>query len=668
MHTKLYYHVRFVLSFLLLLSASAFAQLRLPRLVSDGMVLQRNADVKVWGWASPGEKVAVRFVDSTYSAITDSSGSWSVTLAQQQRSGPHDMQIRASLPTGQAGDSITIHDILIGDVWVCSGQSNMELPMKRVRPIYEDEVANANNPQIRQFAVPQQYDFNKPHDDLTSGSWKSVTPENVLDFSAVAHFFAKEVYERHKIPIGLIHSSLGGSPAQSWMSEEALKAFPAYYEEAQRFKDSTLIQQIENADRTRIDAWYTLLRQRDKGYSNPRRPWYASTLKTSGWTTMNVPGYWSETKIGDVNGVVWFRKAITLPASVAGKQAKLILGRIVDADSVFVNGVFVGTTSYQYPPRRYEIPANVLKRGQNTIVVRVINSSGHGGFVPDKQYDLIVGDVKIDLKGKWQCRLGATMDPLASQTFIRWKPLGLYNAMLAPLFNYRIKGVIWYQGESNTSKPIEYRELFPAMIRDWRKSWQQGDLPFLFVQLTNFMEKKDQPSESWWATLRESQLKSLSTPNTGMAVAIDIGEWNDIHPLNKKDVGKRLALVAEKVAYGNGAIVSSGPLYQSMRVDSLAAGRHGNKVVLKFSEIGSGLTTKDGADLKQFAIAGADKQFVWAHATIEGDEVIVWSENVAQPVAVRYAWADNPEGANLCNKEGLPASPFRTDDWSHGKP
>ncbi|MBI5473805.1 MAG: beta galactosidase jelly roll domain-containing protein [Ignavibacteriae bacterium] len=649
MHRKHNQHTRLALSILLLISVSSLAQVRLPRLVSDGMVLQRNADVKIWGWASHGEKVSVRFVDSTYSTITDSSGSWSVTLAQLQPGGPHDMQIRAS-------DSVTIHDILIGDVWVCSGQSNMELPMKRVRPLYENEIAAANNSQIRQFAVPQQYDFNKPHDDLTAGSWKSVTPENVLDFSAVAYFFAKEVYERHKIPIGLIHSSLGGSPAQSWMSEEALKAFPTYYEEAQRFKDSTLIQQIETSDRTRINAWYTLLRQKDKGYSNPRQEWLATKVKTSGWSTMNVPGYWYETKIGDVNGVVWFRKTITLPASAAGKQAKLILGRIVDADSVFVNGVFIGTTSYQYPPRRYEIPPKVLKRGQNTIVVRVINSSGHGGFVPDKPYELIVDDVKIDLKGKWQCRLGATMTPLASQTFIRWKPLGLYNAMLAPLFNYRIKGVIWYQGESNTRRPVEYRELFPAMIRNWRSDWKQGEFPFLFVQLTNFMESKSQPSESEWALLRESQLRTLSLPNTAMAVTIDIGEWNDIHPLNKKDVGKRLALAAEKVAYGNGAIVSSGPLYQSMRTDS-------NKIVVKFSEIGSGLTTKDGAELKQFAIAGADKKFVWAHARIEGDEVIVWNESVATPVAVRYAWADNPEGANLCNKEGLPASPFRTDEW-----
>ena len=627
--------------------ASAIAQVRLPRLVSDGMVLQRDSKVKVWGWAGGGEKISVHFIDSVYTASADSAGDWSIVLAGLKAGGPYEMRIEAS-------NVLTVKDIMIGEVWVCSGQSNMELTMKTVRPIYEDEIANAQNPFIREFTVPQTYDFNKPHQDLDSGSWQSATPATVLQFSAVAYFFGKELYEQYKVPIGLINTSLGGSPIESWMSEDALKKFPAAYMEAQRFKDPLLIRKIESEDRARIGKWYALARESDEGHKDPSRLWTSPSLKTSGWPSMKIPGYWMNTALGRVNGVVWFRKEFTVPVAMTGVSAKLILGRIVDADSAFVNGTFVGTTSYQYPPRRYEIPAGVLKEGKNDLVVRVINESGAGGFVPDKQYEIVAGGQTIDLKGDWQYRLGASMPPLASQTFIRWKPLGLYNAMIAPLLKYSVKGAIWYQGESNAGSPIEYRELLPSLIADWRQKWGEGDFPFLIVQLPNFMTAKEEPSQSDWALLREAQLRTLSTPNTGLAVTIDVGEWNDIHPLNKKEVGKRLALAAQKVAYGDEHVVSSGPIYRSMKVD-------GNKIILTFSSVGGGLVAKGGV-LKSFAIAGADMQFVWGDAKIEGDNVVVSSATIANPVAVRYAWADNPADANLYNKEGLPASPFRTDE------
>jgi sialate O-acetylesterase len=355
-----------------------------------------------------------------------------------------------------------------------------------------------------------------------------------------------------------------------------------------------------------------------------------------------------------VNGVVWFRKNIQIPASMAGQTALLNLGRIVDADSVFLNGSLVGTTGYQYPPRRYQIPAGVLKEGRNTLVIRVINNTGKGGFVPDKPYELIAARGTIDLKGDWQYRLGAVMEPLAGQTFIRWKPAGLFNAMIHPLLKYRIKGAIWYQGESNTKNPAEYRDLFPAMILDWRKHWKEGDFPFLFVQLANFMEVRNQPSESDWAMLREAQQRALSVPQTGMAVTIDIGEWNDIHPLNKKDVGKRLARAAQNIAYGHKKVVCSGPVFQSMEIN-------GHKAVLSFANSGKRLKTKGGGTLKGFAVAGPDRRFVWAEARIKKNKVIVSSPEVTNPVTVRYAWADNPE-ANLYNKQDLPAAPFRTDD------
>jgi sialate O-acetylesterase len=354
-----------------------------------------------------------------------------------------------------------------------------------------------------------------------------------------------------------------------------------------------------------------------------------------------------------VNGVVWFRKEINVPASMTGKPVRLWLGRIVDADTAYVNGEIVGTVSYQYPPRIYDIPSNLLKAGRNIIVIRVINNSGRGGFVPDKPYELSTREQTIDLKGPWKYRLGAAMEPLPGQTLIQRQPLGLYNAMIAPLLNYRIKGIIWYQGESNTAKPQEYQELFSALIADWRAKWNQGDFPFLYVQLANFMEAEDNPSESDWAELREAQLKTLSVPNTAMAVTVDIGEWNDIHPLNKEDVAKRLALAGRRLAYGDEDVVYSGPIYRSKQIE-------GNRIVLAFTHTGGGLITRGGDELKQFAIAGADRKFVWAKARIEGDKVVVWNDDITSPVVVRYGWANNPEGANLYNKEGLPASPFGT--------
>ena len=641
--------ISFVVLQLVLVFVSAFGQIRLPRLVSDGMVLQRDAEVKIWGWAEKHEEITLRFLDSTYKTVAGDDGAWSLLLPRMQAGGPYEMLLSAS-------NVVKLNNIVIGDVWVCSGQSNMELSVRRASPLYGDEIADSENPFIRQFLVPQRFNFVEPLVDFPTGSWKHANPENVLSFSAVAYFFARELYNLYRVPIGLINTSLGGSPAEAWMSEEALRLFPTHFKEAQRFKDSTLIREIETQDNRRIHAWYTLLRQRDEGYKEERKPWYDPSMKTSDWTKMNIPGYWADGPLGPTNGVVWFRKEITIPALMAGKQAKLNLGRLVDADSVFLNGIFVGTTSYQYPPRRYVIPSGLLKEGKNVLVVRLINSWGRGGFVPDKPYEIAAGDAILDLKGEWQYRLGATMEPLASQTFIRWKPVGLHNAMLSPLFNYRIKGVIWYQGESNANRPVEYQELFPAMIRDWRNQWKQGDFPFLFVQLPNFMQASDQPTESNWALLREAQLKTLAIPNTGMAVTIDIGEWNDIHPLNKKDVGKRLALAAQGVAYADKNVVSSGPMFDSMRIDS-------NKVILSFSNIGTGLVAKGGGELRSFALASADKKYVWAHAKTEGNTVIVWSDAVANPVAVRYAWADNPDTANLYNKEGLPASPFRTDDW-----
>lgn len=628
------------------LNIQGIAQVRLPRLISDGMVLQRNTDVKIWGWAPFGEKIEVQFLGIEYQAEADTSGLWEVNLGRLEPGGPHQMVIRAS-------NLLTINNIAIGDVWVASGQSNMELPLRRVSWVYPGEIASGNYPFIRQFQVGQTYNFKNPQSDVSGGAWVAANPETVMNFSAVAYFFARELYHKYRVPVGIINATLGGSPAEAWMSQEALKYFPDHYNELQRFKDDQLIKKIEESDRERIGAWYRKLNQHDKAYQG-NQPWYLPGTDTRGWHEMVVPGIWKGTSLEGFNGVVWFKRNFNMTPEMVNQSAMVILGCIVDADSVFINGTFVGATGYQYPPRRYNIPADLVKPGENTIVIRVISHIGHGGFVPDKTYAIVTNTDTLDISGLWQYRTGARMEPLAGQTFVRWKPGGLYNAMISPLLNFRIKGVIWYQGESNAGRAIEYRELFPAMINNWRQNWQQGDFPFLFVQLANFMEAKPQPSESDWAMLREAQLKTTSLPLTAMAVAIDIGEWNDIHPLNKKEVGRRLSLAARRLAYDENRLVFSGPVFDSMKI-------RGGKAILSFKHTGSGLTTSDGLPPAEFAIAGADGQFVWAIAKIKNNKVIVSSKAVTKPVAVRYAWADNPSRANLINAEGLPASPFRTD-------
>lgn len=630
---------------LLSISINLFSQIQLPRLISDRMVLQRDTKVKIWGWSSPGEEIELSFNNIQYKTKANDGGNWEIALPPQSAGGPYEMILKGK-------NEIKISDILFGDVWICSGQSNMELPMERVKEKYGDVIEHSENKNIRHFLVPDKYDFEKENQDVESGRWDSANPKSVLGFSAVAYFFARKVYEQHQVPIGLINSALGGSPVEAWISEDALKNFPDLYAELQRFKDDKLIEEIETTNKTITERWYKELLTKDKGLATDGTKFSDPTLNDSEWSEMNLPGNWAEGPLGNVNGSVWFRKKISVPGSMIGRPAKLWMGRIVDQDSVFVNGKFVGTTGYQYPPRRYQLGADVLKEGENIITVRVINNGGRGGFILDKPYYLAVEKDTIDLKGKWKYKLGTSMPPMESQTAVRWKPAGLYNKMISPLLNYSIKGVIWYQGESNTSRAAEYEKTFPALINNWRQKWGQGDFPFLFVQLANFMETTDQPVESDWAELREAQRKTLNIANTAMVVAIDLGEWNDIHPLNKKDVGERLALAAENLAYDNKDIVSSGPMYRSMKIK-------GNKVILTFNNIGKGLTIKGGEELKYFSIAGGDKKFVWAQAKIKGSKVIVWSDQVKYPVAVRYAWADNPQGANLYNKDGLPASPFQ---------
>jgi sialate O-acetylesterase len=628
----------------LLIATGAVAEVRLPRLLGDGVILQRDAQARLWGWADEGETVTVYLEDVAVGEATAHDGRWQLRLPPQPAGGPHRLKFVGT-------NTVAVDDVWFGDVWIASGQSNMELPMQRVRDRYAEEIAAADLPLVRQFKVPKGYDFDGPHEDVQNDGWIAATPESVLDFSAVAFFFARSIHERFGVPIGIINSSYGGSPAEGWMSEEALEDWPHYLEAAKRLREEGYLEGLQAADRAAAEAWQAGLDAADRGLK-PDAGWAAAAYDDSQWATTGVPGFWADSPLGAVNGAVWFRRTVELPDAAQGQPARLELGRIVDADTAWINGVEVGQTSYQYPPRRYEVPAGVLRAGSNTVAVRVVSQQGGGGFIPDKPYRLTAGALTVDLSGAWRYRLGAAAEPMPEQRFRDWRqPLGYYNAMLAPLQPMTIKGAIWYQGETNVDRAAEYRTLFPAMIRAWRRQWGQGEFPFLFVQLANFLEPVEQPTESQWAEARAAQAVALGEPNTGMAVAIDAGEWNDIHPENKQVVGARLALAARRVAYGEEGLVYSGPVLKSVAAEN-------GKLLLGFDHVGSGLEAR-GGPLAEFAVAGADGAWSRAQAEIRGDRVVVWSESVTDPVRVRYAWADNPVGANLYNREGLPAVPFQ---------
>jgi sialate O-acetylesterase len=629
---------------LVFLTLVSQAQVRLPRLIRDSMILQRDEKINIWGWASASEKVRLIFQGRIYVTKADAAGNWKIQLGPVAAGGPFTMTIRAR-------NTIHLRDILFGDVWFCSGQSNMVHQLNIHDITYAKDIATADFPQIRQFWIPTFTALTGPQTDLSTGSWKAAVGEDVRPFSAVAYFFARQLHEKYKVPIGIINASVGGTPIESWTSETGMKDFAAIQQTIQQNKDSSWVNSSIQKSTLSNPSPFP-----DAGLAEPVK-WFETNYIMKGWRNISIPGYWEDQGIKNLDGVVWYRKEIDIPAAMTGKTAKVFLGRIVDADELYINGTKVGNNTYQYPQRRYPVSANILKEGKNIVVIRVTNYSGKGGFVPDKPYYIFTGSDTISLSGNWWYKVGQVNRPMLSNPIFsaQNQPTSLFNGMVAPATRYNIKGICWYQGESNTSRPKEYAQLLPALIRDWRDQWNKQTLPFLTVQLPGFMDYNYLPSESQWAETREAQMRSLSVPNTGLVVTIDLGEWNDIHPDNKKDVGIRLAIAAQKVAYSD-RLVHSGPVLQISKIV-------GKEFWLSFTNTGSGLATRDGEDPAEFAIAGEDKKFVWAKTKIEDANTIrVWSDEVPVPKYVRYAWADNPVNPNLINKEGLPASPFRAGE------
>ncbi len=623
------------------------AQVSLPKMFGDNMVLQRELKIPVWGISSPGATIIAELGSKKATTKADQVGEWMVHLPKFKAGGPYTLKIYEK---GKSDEAIVLNGILIGDVWLASGQSNMEWQVQQAKDA-DKEIASASFPQVR-FIMVNHSNQVKPQTDISTNGWKVCDSTSVKELSAVAYFFARKIHADQNVPVGIVQSTWGGTRIEPWTSRKMLLTSPITKEKT--LSADTLHYNREDIIRDsliQVRFWEIVYNPQN----NADKIFTAPDYDDSGWTEIEMPKVLKDFGIGDYDGMVWMRKKISLPESYAGKDLTINLGHPEMNYSLYFNGSEICKNQwYSNATHSYTIPAALVQSGENTIAVRIAMLWAGGGLNPGNDIYITDGSTEVALAGTWlyEKDLEPQIPKLpGNQEY----PTVLFNSMINPLIPYGIKGFIWYQGESNAEEAYNYRELFPMLITDWRNHWQQGKLPFIYVQLANFMQRNPLPSESEWAELREAQAMALSLPNTGMACAIDIGDAGTIHPLNKQEVGHRLALIANKTVYKQDGIIISGPMYKSYQ-------KGGNRIRIRFSSIGAGLSARDGKEVTGFAIAGDDKQFHWAKAVIEDNEVVVYCDEVENPVAVRYAWADNPE-CNLINSEGLPAVPFRTDDW-----
>jgi len=684
----------------------------LSPIISDGMIIQRESPFPVW----TSKKVTVTFLDKTYES-KEKSGRWLAILDPAAHGGPHSMEISCET------DSVCINDIFIGDVWLCGGQSNMEMMMQRLADDYSEEWEEIINNEvlirnkdlsfqapcssliIRQFKVPQEYDFLSEHEDLSGGSWLSATPFTLHEFSGTAWFFAKNMYKKYSIPIGLINTAWGGTPIESWMSVEALKDFPEKIQNGRQYADPEKRKEIADKTQTAINEWETKLRNDDAGLNDQ---WQDTKTNTLLWKDIKLPCNFSNEGLKDFCGVIWLSKDFEIKADFSQNDVKVWLGTIVDADTVYINGIEIGNTAYRYPPRKY-VPIGTLKRGKNRITIRVTCNNGDGGITSGKPFNIFTDNETIELSGTWKYKIAATASARPEEFFFQRQPMGNFNSMIAPVLKFPLKGVIWYQGESNDSYPYDYEKLFPLMINDWRKKYNENNAfyrpdgqyivnqdlkqvnettnepAFFFVQLPIWKEAAENDEISSWAIIRDAQKKALCLPNTGMAAALELGEWNDLHPINKKDVGYRLFLAAEKVL-ANVSNTSPGPMLKSVKY-----GESTNKkeIYLNFDNCGEGLCVLNdlpviniytNAYLRTLefdepvnnqeinitayvsVITEKNSSPVRLPVTIiSADTICLDLSAVDSPKTILYAWADNPKDRQLFNSEGLPMIPFKVD-------
>lgn len=666
--------MRGLLSLVLAIVASVAASdaLIMPGLFSDNMVLQRDKPLIIWGHAAANQKVIVSLDKQSITAVSDAQGTWRARLPARKAGGPYTLTVIA-------GDTLVFRNVMFGDVWICSGQSNMEMGIGFVQNAPQ-EIAAANYPDIRFFTV-RKVSRDTPADTV-SGAWRMCTPENISTggwngFSAAAYFFGRDLHQSHKVPIGLINASWGGTTAEAWTSisamrkETALRSIVDRYEEIMRTYPEArkeFVTRLANWDSTKAPKSPSFLP--DSGNRGVDSGWAGLLLNDSAWDTMDLPRPLEPRLL--IDGAVWFRKKVVIPPALSGKSLYVSLGPVDDFDVTYFNGEQIGKTGEETPgfwahPRWYVIPERLVKKGSAIIAVRVFDRFGGGGFTGSDEQMRIYSTVgaPISLAGNWKYRVERAVEESAHNPGMRpGEPMGpanpafpggLYNGMIAPLQKYACAGVIWYQGESNATEADRYETLLSTMVRDWRRGWG-AQLPFYLVQLAGYQAAPKFQMESDWARIREAQAAvAAKVPDCGLATAVDIGDSLDIHPKNKQEIGRRLALIA-RAKYYHDAIVESGPTYASMKIE-------GNAIRITFTNRGGGLVAKGDSAPGGFMIAGVDRKFYPASAAINGATVVVSSAKVANPVAVRYAWSDYTGRCNLYSNEGLPALPFRTDSW-----
>lgn len=632
------------------------AKVVLPSVFTDNMVLQQKTDITFYGDATKNKQLTVKtgWNGKEYHTEADGQGKWSLKIPTPAAGGPYEI-------TFSDGKKLQLKNVMIGEVWFCSGQSNMEMPVAGWGKVmnYEQEIAEAAYPAIRLFQVKKNTSLAPLKEvESTLGGWQECSSATVPEFSALAYFYARALWKELNVPIGVIDCTWGGTPAEAWTSHETLRQVMGFREEMDKLErlgfDPNRMEQAYSEERAH---WQSLFTEKDKGMENGKLCWTAPSLSEEDWQTISLPGYWEGKGLKDFDGIIWFRRSLEIPAEWAGKPLTLRLGMIDDEDITYFNGVEIARGAGYMTPRTYTIPAKLVKAGKAVLAVRVSDFGGEGGIHGKAEELYVEADGKrISLAGDWKYRIGlslkgfppAPVSPIQSSSY----PTVLFNAMVKPWTAFPIKGVIWYQGEANVGRSEQYGDLFPALITDWRRQWR-SNFPFYFVQLANFMESKEIQPDSEWAALREAQTKALKLDQVGMAVTIDIGLADDIHPKNKQEVGRRLALVALAGSYGKN-VSGSAPVFRNYRIK-------GDKMELDFGQKQDGFQIK-GTTLKGFTIAGPDRVFYPAEAMVQNGKIIVFSPEVSIPLAARYGWADNPD-CNLYGENGLPVAPFRTDCW-----
>lgn len=604
----------------------------LPRLISDGCVLQQGKRTRIWGYADPGTEITAQLQAQKKTTEVREDGSWELFFRNLTAGGPFRMKIQSS-----DGECRIVSDVYVGEVWVCSGQSNMELPMQRVKDRYPEEMDRSNQ-YVRMFKVAERYDFEMPQKDYTSGEWKERTPENISEFSAAACFFGQYLQEDRKVPVGLLDISKGGSRIEAWMSRGSLEGYTELLEEADKYRGEKAVQEFVQRQDKAMSDWLSCVEA-----ASQEKP-------AKGWKDIMLPGWLDSAGLCDFAGCVWLRRTFMVPRQMAGRQASLWLGTMNDSDRTYINGELAGETGYQYPPRKYTVPEGILREGENEICIRLICNSGQGRVTPGKELFLAAGESRVDLSGRWQYQVRCSCEKAPEMDFLCRKASGLYNGMISPSQKYTVRGVLWYQGESNDRRPDDYEDLLQRMILSWRKEWDQDALPFIVIQLPGF--SIDLPEEnSGWPKIRQAQKGAECLPDTAVTVNLDLGEDNDLHPQDKREIAQRAALAARGMVYGED-VPYRGPVPVSCTFEK------GNVSIVFDTIYGGLLKTADGQVPGEFCLAGRDGKFYPAECELQGNRVVLRSEAVAEPQAVRYAWGNAPRRGLLCSGQDLLAAPF----------